>query len=620
MFLSSSIAIIQTSPYPLSSLYPSNTVKGSGEYIYINSANDYILNSVCIKDANTQLLHGRIGLFNYSGQQIQIVNITNSSNNICAFFNTQNTTLKGNTKYIIIADNFENIFKDYYNGGGDGVTVSYPVYSNETYSPIKWEMSISDCVGMITANGDNGCQNYTEYFWIIRSLNLTESVNNLPYFENISFSNLCINENDTNANIKLNFSATDSENDTIYYSFSNYNVKTSTERVLFTNKFIGLTYVPNYDFLNNVVNPDNANCNISTDTQPYNMNENYLQYQFTTLPPQYYLYLQPACIGDKKFDYRLKYPYENLVFSTDLGSLNNGDSFNLTFYTEGFSNITMRFKFQMLNNYLEIYDYYNTLILNRSPSKYPLFQVNAEKINSNTGDIITIQDKDNKYYYDLFERANNLSTSFVEVSYNTNTDLLLGSFYYYGVADLPNYTTTNYYNLSVFNTGLYELSLRITDNSHMVFNQYNEKKYSFNINYCDETINVNNNFGNVDITGLGSALKAVNLQTCGMVNSVSSSLNGGVSYNSCGVFRWFIYGVSFIVAVVIVAIVAFIFPSITPSAFLIAFSLCIWVGNLLIYDLTVGEKVLASVLMLLGIVMLIINIFTANTGTTQTGN
>lgn len=189
---------------------------------------------------------------------------------------------------------------------------------------------------------------------IIGDINITNLVfnisdNSLPYV-NLTYneSDYCYNDSVSNPilTIDLDIDAYDTENDVIYYSNSVSESSVPLRSYDYEDKFcisaeIGCVNYPNdevlaYEYLNNNCEINVPNFLESFNESKHNVKE-WLDWQGKG---RYMLELNGFCSEtDKSFYLNLPNIYNDLRYTTDLYGVNDGDSFNLTFYSSSFTRL-----------------------------------------------------------------------------------------------------------------------------------------------------------------------------------------------------------------------------------------------------------------------------------------
>jgi len=250
---------------------------------------------------------------------------------------------------------------------------------------------------------------------------------------------------------------------------------------------------------------------------------------------KYMVRLSDSCNGNSVYNFFLEYPLDYMYYSTDVSDFSIGDSFNLTFYTNGFQNITTKLIFNNMNGNLTIYSDNGILLLNQHDIKTDLsnfrdipldFSVyeypsgvhsynNLLKINNNIYGIDTFNVVypntlivDSLQTNTTYNKVSNLTTQIISIEVNSGT-IYLDSFWVGGSEVNPVYQSSPDFALSYTTKGNKCEKLFITDNIHMNIS-YNYYEFCNQIYNCDEvydypvqsTDDMNAGFNGGGLTGI----------------------------------------------------------------------------------------------------------------------
>lgn len=372
----------------------------------------------------------------------------------------------------------------------------------------------------------SGINNYTEI----------PSNNTLPYLNNIISDytkvDKCINTSQSNPVVYLNLdvNATDDEEDGIYYSIKTQNKKDVFKDVRYNSRNCFLLFCSNsplWNFYTSVVYR-NGDCYYNKSTNIGN--GDYINLVYYWFADKYLTRISDSCNGNSAYNYFIEYPLDNVYYSTDVYDFNNGDSFNLTLYTNGFQNVTTKLRFVNNNGNLTIYSHNGTLLINQehlgdlglpftnAPLDFTIYEYptyNQLSINNNIYNVDSIniiypntlvvdELRNNKTY----NKVSNLSTQIFSIEVNSGT-IFLDTFWYGGTEVKPVYQTSSLFQLKYNTKGNKCEKLYLTDGFEInkSFNSYDFCNEIFNCNEVyyypeQDTENMLSGFNEGGLTGL----------------------------------------------------------------------------------------------------------------------
>jgi hypothetical protein len=394
-----------------------------------------------------------------------------------------------------------------------------------TRTPCYNSISYTKPFNAFVLTGDNNAWSfYVNWNSTIDELRITNILNSSSVFVNYTNNSLptfvdivstfdkginCINTTQENPvtifNVGVN--AVDEEEDTIYYSMKTQNAKDFFRKVSYSDRscwLFGCSDSPNWNFYTSVVYK-NGDCFFNKSTNIGN--NDYVNLIYYNDRKRYMVRLSDSCNGNSVYNYFLDYPLDNMYYSTDISDFDVGDSFNLTFYTNGFQDITTKLLFNYTNGNLTIYSENKTLLLNQFntpeiPLDFAVYEYpsgiftynNLLKINNNIYygiDTISIGELNFLYLDEQFfitnttyNKVSNLTTQIISIEVNSGT-IYLDSSWIGGTELNPVYQSSPDFSLSYTSKGNKCEKIYITDDAHINIS-YNYYGFCNQIYNCDE--------------------------------------------------------------------------------------------------------------------------------------
>lgn len=392
-------------------------------------------------------------------------------------------------------------------------------YAGDDTNLLLYNYTIED----LSASGNGGSM------WELDNLSITNQPNQMPTIDRFSYNvSQCFTENNSINNpvvLLLNVSASDPENNTLYYSLETVNKNTRNDVIDFQEDACGLgnlvcVAIPNYDFLNSVYSHGGTNCEINTSEVPENADDNIVVYDNDY--EAWVLRLNPIlCSGEKRFEYIINESTQYLYYSPFFTSFIPGAEINVTFHDkQSYQDQSNIYKIKnTLTNRLLVYDNYTLLLNVSSLTMSPKYQLQFS-ITENFNGTSTIH---------LFGNVNGTATvntsdagglrKVIELDYQGwNVDLMRFAISSYKI--VPNFTTTKPGSYSVGSDNLRILSLYVTDSAHLATGGYTKRDLVVDLMQCKfattiDSTNPINVFGDMTKNSVKSYLMAIGLYDLG---------------------------------------------------------------------------------------------------------
>lgn len=413
--------------------------------------------------------------------------------------------------------------------------------------------------------------------------NIDLSENTLPE-TNISFNQGltgCLNKSETQKTFNVSVSSYDKENDTVLYSYLSYDYNYINKTIYYNKKnciFFGLciNYVPDDLFSNIFYNgQNNSYCQVEkSDLLIFENPASYFSFRSQYLNDygsDYELMLDlsssTCSISNKQFIYYFDNPINNLYYQTEVFDLQNGDTFNITYYNPGFTRIKT-FTFWFLDNIgVVIFDTYLNSSLNLTGFVND-YNTSSLWISIGNGQL-TIKQNENIALINYSNYVND-SVKYIGLDIYPTTTIKQRGFTFAGLNRALSFSSQKPNNITFYQTGLFEVDYFITDDYHEGRGIYNKIPVYFTIDKCENIIPPIN----YEIT---DTLKTSFMGLCGALDG--AGLNG---FSFCLLFAFILS----IVALLIAGVMALIFLSIAPGfalpVFMFVFSLVMILGSFII--------------------------------------